>query len=361
LAEEAIAASAMLFWLWSLIHLSLMKNERNILIEVLRGILAWTVVAIHISKLAGWKGQVGTTSFAIGQWAVDGFIVISGYVITLLLMTKKQPYRVFAFQRFMRIFPAYAVAIVFSIVLMPIYNGHFPDRLPLETSEQHFFGWHLLTHATMLHGLVPHRILPEAPSALIPVGWSITLEWQFYLIAPLVLLYLGRFQFRGFIVLALASLVMFKGPVFHFLSNEWQGLGAFLPQKFGLFMVGIGLYLFLRAPAFLGIEWPEMPWRNNQKERKYWASLIRVGKVSYSTYLLHLPVLITLSALMPVGWTKEGRTLVLAFLGAPLILVLSILLYHFVERPGIALGRKLTRPQRAEAKNLIHAQATIDW
>jgi peptidoglycan/LPS O-acetylase OafA/YrhL len=320
-----------------------MTNERNIFIEVIRGFLAWTVLATHISWLAGWQGQVGTAMFSIGQWAVDGFIIVSGYVITLLLVTKKQPYHVFTFQRFMRIFPAYAFAIVFSILLMPLYDGHFPDRLPLENSEAHFFIWHLLSHATMLHGLVPQRFLPEATAALIPVGWSISLEWQFYLVAPLVLWYLARFQFRGFLALALASLAMFRGPVFHILSNEWQGLGAFLPQKFGLFMFGIGLYLFLRAPALLGIKWPAPPWRRKAKGRRYWTGLVKIGKVSYSTYLLHLPILMTLAALIPTEWNREERTLTLLLVGAPLTLFLSVLLYYFIEKPSISLGRTLTR------------------
>ena len=66
--------------------------NRNQTLDVSRGLLSWLVVAVHALWLGGFHGAIqGRT----GAYAVDGFIILSGFVITQLLVIKKEPYGIF--------------------------------------------------------------------------------------------------------------------------------------------------------------------------------------------------------------------------------------------------------------------------
>ena len=45
--------------------------------------------------------------------------------------------------------------------------------------------YHIPLHLTLLHGVVPEKLLPSSATAFLGPAWSLSLEWQFYLIAPL--------------------------------------------------------------------------------------------------------------------------------------------------------------------------------
>jgi peptidoglycan/LPS O-acetylase OafA/YrhL len=51
----------------------------------------------------------------------------------------------------------------------------------------HGFANHLIAHLLLLNGVVPDNILYEAQMMFLAPAWSLSLEWQFYLVAPLVI------------------------------------------------------------------------------------------------------------------------------------------------------------------------------
>ena len=113
----------------------------------------------------------------------------------------------------------------------------------------------------MLHGIVPETILPRSSIALLGPAWSISLEWQFYLVAPLLFLFLDKGRGPAWLIfggLAGIGWLLRYSPPF----NVWFPMEAFLPQKLLLFGVGIISHEIWRAvhdfheriaPALLGL------------------------------------------------------------------------------------------------------------
>ena len=48
------------------------------------------------------------------------------------------------------------------------------------------FGWHLLAHILLLQGVLPQGLLPYAYVTLLGPAWSLSTEWQFYLLIGLI-------------------------------------------------------------------------------------------------------------------------------------------------------------------------------
>jgi|SRR5580693_2750242 peptidoglycan/LPS O-acetylase OafA/YrhL len=304
--------------------------NRNHTLDVLRGFLSWTVVMVHVAWVSGIQGQ---TQHDIGVMAVEGFIVLSGFVITQLILTKRETYGTFILRRFMRLFPIFAVCIVISLAVRPITLGAIqsPSQPILEASENRFFWEHILAHLTMLHGIIPSRWLPMSQYAFLVPAWSISLEFQLYLVAPLLIWWLSRSGLRGTLFVLISSALCLFNPVSLRIGQIWAGSGAFLPQKFVFFLIGSLIYLFsTKGP-------------HKTTVYQYWPWFVRLGEVSYSTYLIHYPVLAVVTRFVPRDWSHIEKGVVTFAVSAPIIFILSVILYRYVERPGIELGKRLSR------------------
>jgi peptidoglycan/LPS O-acetylase OafA/YrhL len=302
--------------------------RRALTLDVLRGLFSWIVVAVHVGWMAGIRESMILRH--LGNFAVNGFVILSGFVITQLLSTKRQSYRVFITQRFFRLFPAFAVCFLLVLALRPFYTGRIPENAALEASENAHYWWHILAHATLLHGILPDAVLPGSYFAFLVPAWSISLEFQLYLVAPLVVLGYRRYGSTAFAYLVGLSAFCLVPAVIYRIHMIWAGPGAFLPLKFYYFL--IGMTLFIRLGAF-------------QDPIRYPKALVWLGEISYSTYLVHWPILAMLEVFMPQG-SMIQRALLLTLIGAPIVLGLSYLLHRYVELSGIALGRLVTRKQK---------------
>lgn len=69
-----------------------------------------------------------------------------------------------------------------------------------------------------------------------------------------------------------------------------------------------------------------------------------LGRISYSFYVINVPILLFFYQIMTnLGWFGHGL-LAQAILGVATTLCsipLSVLCYHWVERPGIRLGKRI--------------------
>ena len=366
----------------------------------LRGILALWVALSHIFcwcsfsqfpfqlphyfvRAAGWCW----VQFSFASAAVDTFIILSGFAISFLLHSRRQTYGRFMTGRFFRIYPVYLPCLLAgfaTMYLMPAIfqsipwhdNEYFVNYVyPVVDSARAQPAAHLIAHLTLLFGIIPDKILPHAAYTFVAPAWSITLEWQYYLCAPLIALHVRRPV--GLLVLGLIGC----GEIVY--SHIWTG--AFLLEKLPLFLIGIGSFhlyaskskfhdfpyrLHLLAAAFAGIlilNWhlialliwmvvfgSVMADAENPLER----FLIRprrlllkpplqfVGAISYPLYWGHWPVIGGLrAALLAVcpGISAPAALTIMLVAGLPVILLAAWGLHKLVEKPLMQYGRRFTK------------------
>jgi peptidoglycan/LPS O-acetylase OafA/YrhL len=139
-------------------------------LDGIRGISALMVFGAHVGIMPRQWGALG----------VAIFFVLSGFLITWLLMKENEStgtvsLRGFYIRRTLRIFPAFYVFWVFCIAAA-VFTGHPVNRL--ETAASFFYcGDYYL-------GLRP--ILPAGPFGIMSITWSLGVEEKFYLVWPWV-------------------------------------------------------------------------------------------------------------------------------------------------------------------------------
>jgi peptidoglycan/LPS O-acetylase OafA/YrhL len=277
------------------------EPRRSKLLDGWRGVLALWVVLGHIDHLVGLHLPV----LRAPGYAVDGFIVLSGYFIHGSFRSFARRHNrhtaILSFwrQRALRIWPAYLVVLLPSFALFAVFG----------LNKNDWTGLDLLAHATLLNGLVPAMV----STGPIP-SWSLSLEMQFYILYP-VIYYSGTS--RTALVAVTALLLAAISPLL--LGNFGEpgsfahfGLPSALPYRLFYFLVGVAW----REEATTGVTIPRLmilavsilslaggiviatmylsaqPWA-----RRMFALILEsepaqlLGRTSYSLYICHAPIL----------------------------------------------------------------------
>jgi peptidoglycan/LPS O-acetylase OafA/YrhL len=221
--------------------------RRFLAIEGLRGWLAWAVVFSHLAYISAFNAR-GASWFlrSIGPPSVLVFLIISGFVITHVILEKRESYGSYLVKRFARIFPLLAVTCFvgfFSNDLLALAVGDrsFGDAefakvaADVAASNHSHLPMHLLAHFFMFHGAIPNAVLMHSEYAFNMPAWSISLEWQFYVLAPLIIFVLR--DKRQFLI-PLAVTFAASGIALKQLSSGTVQPGA-LPLATLYFAIGI--------------------------------------------------------------------------------------------------------------------------
>lgn len=323
------------------------------MLGTLRLLLAVLVALSH--------ADVRVAGFNPGVVAVVGFYLISGYVMTGLLRrhyARARDVPAFYLDRALRLYPQYLFIAGLTLIWF------------LATDARTLFLRHAPTLGDLFNNLaiVPLNFFMFNDSdhfALIPPGWSLGAEVQFYLLVPWLLLA----RLRG--AALLASFAVYLLAAWGVIQTEWYGyrllpgvlfmflLGSYLyelhhgaaPRRLPPLVVwlGFGVLLLLLAGAgrltlpynvetltglLLGLPALHVLGR---LPRRGWDELL--GDLAYGVFLCHFLVLWLLGAEFVRGWG-----LIPYLLAAT---ALSFVSQRWVERPALRLRRRLRAPRAA--------------
>jgi len=348
-------------------------------IDGLRGAAAVAVVAFHCFEAVAIPARVRALWLASplgvlvnGPGAVHLFFVLSGYVLSLALLRDPGVARYYV-RRAFRIQPPYMAAVLFAWLLSGLYAPS---------------GRESVAGMPLVH--VPATRLPLAlafPSMAfgqLPVGWSLYVEMAMSIVFPLWLALARRVHPLALVALGI-GLVGLRDARLHFLVFTLDfALGAALyleRERWTRWLGGLGpvAWALWALSALALIQAPyALAWQTVGR-----AELVRghdplvvlcmgagsgmlvatalhargvarffsrpaaqlLGRISYSLYLVHFPLLAALLSLLGAR--------VPAALGVPffaLVLALSLgvawLGFRAVEEPSIRAGRALIRAAR---------------
>ncbi len=332
-------------------------------LDGVRGLLAVYVMLGHALPLAVspvWLSGL----FAHGQAAVDLFFALSGLVIAGSLERHGRQFWPFMAARARRLLPVYIPVLGFAMLVAT--KGDPLPGLPWagEAARQivspalpHPLWAHFLAHLTLLHGLIPDSVLPYGWVTLLGPAWSLSTEWQFYLLIALA----APRRLDVFAVLLLGLAFAYQllplGDEFSraFLpsASAWFALGIasrlwLVSDRLGLFiacLAGICLLAQFDGPgkSITALVWILIM----LAQRHGWGSplaarpLLYLGAISYPLYLVNEPVerLLALWLGPAIGHSPAQFTLVFLPLAMLFSVVAAALLHHGVERPFM-LGNK---------------------
>jgi len=340
------------------------------MLDGFRGMLAFWVFGGHLMG----KCHAYLILFAEAGSAVDLFMYVSGFLMAWHWLDREASFsRVsdqsvdFYIRRFFRIAPLYYPLLIVACVMQPDWNSSLT--------------WpSILLHVSFLFGIFPQY----ASNNLLP-DWSISLEMQFYLLFPLLMLAL---RYAGAIIClfvgvqamqimhGLFGLYLKAGPLgtFPYPSCILFRLHIFLAgmllakllvsQVYGekeerpkllFYYLALIVYAFLFSPSAVS-RWALFLTVVLVVDAKYLGMIVKVfscslarfmGDVSYSVYLVHLLVLqaalpFLVAHVLP-GKSPRADFAISALILIPTVYAISYFLHRTIEAPGIEFGRKLAK------------------
>lgn len=323
-------------------------------IQGLRALAVIAVIAFHVNKNWLPGGFIG----------VDIFFVISGYLITSIIMrdqeNEKFHFGTFYLARVRRIVPAYVAMLVITsmimaILLTPRDFGSFEDSLfsALYFNSNHYFAHH------------SDYFSPASYEFPLLHTWSLAVEMQFYLILPAALVFIPRSALIPGLALVGASLLAFaqyqlwqdygqevyyslyaRVPEFLFgsllallwrvrrpspaLSNACSAIGlALILISFLLVTEEQPFPGLLSIPACVGTAMVIASRNSAVNKLLSIKTLVWFGALSYSLYLWHWPVLVAFRYVLE-SYVLPPAALVSAGL---ITLICAYLSYRYIESP----------------------------
>ncbi len=220
-------------------------------LDGLRGVLAVYVLLGHMAPFAVLPGWLQST-VSHGGAAVDVFFILSGLVITQSLLKADGRAMPFLVTRFARIYPVFLLVFALAAAVQPWSCGF--ERMPwigpdnvartiCVMANPHGWPAEIVAHLTMTHGLFPDGILKDVWVSYLGSAWSLSTEWQFYMLAVLAA---GGGRRRSVVLLGLAV----AGIAWHLaVPAAWQFSRAFLPNKAHFFALGVASVSIVRRES----------------------------------------------------------------------------------------------------------------
>ncbi len=364
------------------IHLDYLDGLRAVaaLFVVLNHGLSYT--GLNTMPMAFWL-RWPLSAFTYGTYAVDLFIVLSGFCLMLPVARggnwKYQYVSEFYWRRAQRILPTYYCAILFSLILI-YFSIH----------EKTGSIWDLSIPITV-KSIVSHLILSQdafgESHTINYVLWSIGVEWRIYFLFPLLVLSWRQLGAETTVAIALAAsfaLYVFCFIFIHVtLSAHYIGLfalgmlGASISfnsdhawaKNLNWTWISIGaaalvvlastwrIYRGLPIPSFMadylvgGFSMAALVMASTNAQHPVhialsWKPLATLGSFAYSIYLIHAPLLQVVWQAAPIKrltpWVASAGLVVVII---PAIVACSYVFFLVCERPFLRKTVRIPHPE----------------
>lgn len=189
-------------------HLPQLDGIRGVAIIM---VLIYHFIAISPSPNTDLENTIFT--FTKSGWiGVDLFFVLSGFLITRILLTtkdKEKYYLNFYVKRVLRIFPLYYLVLIILLIIVPSLIANIPSQLQLMSDNQLWFWTYLANWYIAYEG--------DFNKTSGGYFWSLAVEEQFYIVWPFVVYNFRLFSFQKACVLLfvltyiLRNIMLFSG------------------------------------------------------------------------------------------------------------------------------------------------------
>jgi peptidoglycan/LPS O-acetylase OafA/YrhL len=361
-------------------------------IDGLRALAALWVVVHHVAETSVPATFLSTpvlgpvvVSLFFGQFPVMVFLMLSGFCLYYPYVRKNPLAPEFAGfasylrRRWTRIAPPYLWAGAFCLALAAVPElqvGKWQAVHPIDGSV-------ILSHVLFVHNLIPsHATKIDYPM------WSIGLEWQLYLLFPLMI---WAFRKAGgpvtiAVTLVVAALIrgtyrqlppavgaiLHDGPLSYLeifaagmlvavlavqhrrLIAKWL-LGCIALAGLAVVRLGSGnglVHDLATTVAFFCVL--QLAADSSSRVSRVLSTpwLVRIGFFSYSLYLIHAPLVhLSWFALRPLGLSPDLTFIVLTLVFVPLIVLVSYGFHCLFERPFMRV-----KPKAVPSGRLVRAE-----
>lgn len=313
-----------------------------------------------------------------GHTSVGLFMVMSGFIFTLLANQREVAYWAFLRNRFIRIYPLFVFAVFLSLFI-GTYNEHRNYGL------QALIGW-----------LVPFRSDTVPMAKYFNHLWAIWVEFHFYLLFPFLLAFANRYGLRylgaliglfviiRLLVFASTGSVRFVAyeTIFGRMDQFLIGMIAarlhlrhrsFAMHPLWLLVAGMlvvaTVHAFDRVAGFTDFDHPVwVIWTTC--EGAMWALFVvayincrwafpavvedwlaRLGTISFSMYVMHNLVIAAIAPVAgSVGFSAKATVNAIAggvLVVLPAVVAVSVVTYLLIERPFLRYRTSYLRPDEA--------------
>ncbi len=321
--------------------------------DLLRFAFASTVFCVHAAVLSANDFLLSFTGILSSEVAVKSFFVVSGFLI-FMSNEKSQSISSYFLKRIRRIYPAYLFVIFASVMLGSIFTILTSNEYWSVSTLKYFFV--NLTFLNFLQPELPGLFTNNLNHAVNGALWTLKIEVMFYISVPLMVACFNRFGRLSVMALLFISSVIYSYVLFALAQSNGGGtfneLQRQLPGQLTFFIVGAaGYYYFeifkkyalylvpISVLAFLLKA--HLPWIILEPIALgilviYFATVFpylgnfgKYGDFSYGIYILHFPIL----QLLIARHLFVDSPVLFITVAAILVLLFSILLWHFIEKP----------------------------
>ena len=353
----------------------------------LRGIAAFFVIISHVTLAVNvnYLPEMAPTipvfisALDMGTFGVLLFFTLSGTTLYISHKNNPVPLGHFYIKRFFRIWPAFAISLALYISFQPIFISFYPELQGFWLEKQ-------FTIPYSLKDIGQYLLLAQNVSGQMGLFnnayWSLPVEFQYYLIFPLLLLSLKYLQLIGPIIFGLLLYAIYKFNLSGFIDTKVFMLGfsfcggvsigyvyhkikltrksTHLPFARLILLITFAIASLVSNHVFILPDLPVLSGIWNwyialsfiavgaalfgeiNVPQYIQKALTEYGNTSYSLYLYH-NLIIAVLVLLCIQLTITNEILLITVLLGTLIgtYLLSTISFQFVEKKGINLGKQL--------------------